>query len=218
MIAENPVIHHFGNRDTPLGGIGADDWQFRRPRWKQVHGIAVAEVEFEGQDLGEVDAVWTRRVGQPIAVVTADCVPILLERRDSVAVAALHAGWRGTAGRMIESFFRALPSDLADPKDWMARIGPSIRACCYQVSGELVDQFGATFSGMPRKAMEPVPRMLDLVAVNQFELERLQVELASIHPDCTFCAAENGNPVYFSYRRGDRNSRQYSMIFLSSKK
>ncbi len=212
------TTHHFGNRVTPIGGLPVHVWQMRRPRWKQVHGVAIAEVFKPGQDLNEVDGVWTRHADQPIAVVTADCVPILLERKDGTAVAALHAGWRGTGSKIVESFFHALPPALADPGHWSARIGPSIRACCYQVSSELIDQFGATFPSIPRNVIEPAPRMLDLVAVNQFELSRLGAGLIFVHPDCTFCAADGGNPIYFSYRRGDRNSRQYSMISLSSKK
>jgi YfiH family protein len=195
-----------------------EHWRKTRPRWKQVHGIAIGEVIHPAQDLGEVDGIWTQKPDQLIGVVTADCVPILLERRDRRAIAAIHAGWRGTASRILDSFFLSLPSELSKPSDWIARIGPSIRACCYQVSEDLISRFGELFPEIPRSSIEPAHRMLDLLAVNQSELARLGVETGFVHPDCTFCAGNGGNPVYFSYRRGDRDSRQYSMISLSSKK
>jgi len=226
MQMERPrvVSHHFGNALEPIGLISEAVWKECRPRWRQVHGVAVAEVSEARQDLGEVDAIWTRVPDLPIAVVTADCVPVLLEHREGTAVAALHAGWRGTEAKIIDVFFQNLACDpailleLSHPKNWVARIGPSIRSCCYSVGEDLLERFESTFREIPRSVLEPLPGKLDLVAVLKSRLIGLGVEIASIHPDCTFCTRIDAVPKYFSYRRGDRDSRQYSMISIQSKK
>jgi YfiH family protein len=201
----------FGTQKQPQPlSLNAD-----RPRWKQVHGIAVAEVVAPSQECGEVDALWTRMKNYPLGIVTADCVPLLLKRKDDQAVGVIHSGWRGTHARILEAFFKALPDELSNPKDWQVWIGPAIQACCYEVSEELIENFIAEFSELGRKKIEPTHRMLDLIAVNRSVCEMLGLEIKMIHPDCTFCTKEaDGSFKYFSYRRGDRLSRQYSMIEL----
>lgn len=220
----------FGTRFKPIGARDRADWENRRPRWKQVHGVAVARVSQDGQECGEVDALWTDRMDQPIGVVTADCVPILLWRRDLRAVGAIHAGWRGTFERGVERFFEALPPEHSDPAAWIAVLGPSIRACCYEVGKDLLERFAQRFPPIPRAILEPSPDRLDLIAVNKSMLEGLGVGQVLIHADCTFCTPgaagipRSGNllrsgenlfdPLYCSYRRGDRDSRQISIISL----
>ena len=212
MITE--VRYSFGTRLEPLSGWDPDVWSIIRPRWKQVHGVLVARVSSPGEECGEVDALWTTSPKVPIAVVTADCVPLLLERIDGSAVAAIHAGWRGTQSRIVESFFKTLPLEYSDPALWRARIGPCIRACCYEVGTDLIELFSAEFKEVPRKQFEPSPRRLDLAALNRFELQRLGVREVEDHSDCTYCAKSTGGFRYFSYRRGDRNSRQFSVISI----
>jgi YfiH family protein len=183
------------------------------PKWKQVHGVSIVEVTSGDQDCGEVDGLWTRVPKLPIAVVTADCVPILLMNQSRGIVAALHAGWRGTQQKIVEAFFKSIPSEWSDGSEWKAILGPSIRACCYEVSEELVQQFKNEFPEMSSTQIEPKPRRLDLIEVNVYQLLCAGVNEVVIHPDCTFCKKdEAGNFKYYSYRRGDRCSRQYSVI------
>ena len=210
------IQFHFGTRAKPIGLLDAETWERTRPDWKQVHGVTIAEIKNHHQACGQVDGLWTLNNAQAVAVITADCVPVLLYRRDKKAVSALHAGWRGIEQKIVSHFFSTLPEALAAPKDWVAMLGPSIHVCCYEVSVELIEQFKTCFPDLDPKRIEPAFRHLDLIAVLTHELENLGVELHSVHPDCTFCAADlSGEPLYFSYRRGDRNSRQYSMIQIS---
>jgi len=202
----------WGNRHDPLGGFAKEHWETMRPRWRQVHGVVIAEVTGPGQECGEVDGLWTRSPDLPIGVVTADCVPILLEHAQGTARAALHAGWRGIFARIPEAFFEALPHDLADPGDWRAMLGPSIRACCYEVSPELIDSFCREFSDLPRAQMEPSHRRLDLISVLQHQFRVLGVPELEVSGECTHCSASAGESRYQSYRRGDRHSRQLSII------
>ncbi len=202
----------WGNRQDPLGGFQKESWEAARPKWKQVHGVGIAEVTDLGQDCGEVDGLWTRTPGIPIGVVTADCVPILLEHVSGSVRGALHAGWRGVFAGIPRAFFGSLPSELANPSDWRAIFGPSIRACCYEVSDELIESFSREFQGLSRQLLEPAVRRLDLVAVLNHQFVSLGFAQPEVHPACTYCSMAAGEPVFQSYRRGDRQSRQLSII------
>ena len=203
---------YWGNRQDALGGFPRDLWESLRPRWRQIHGTAIAEVTGPGQECGEVDGLWTRDPGLPIGVVTADCVPVLLEHRTGAARAALHAGWRGVFARIPEALFRALPEDLVRPAEWRVVLGPSIRACCYQVSPELLESFAGAFPDLSRSLLEPAPGRLDLIAVLLHQAEVLGMPEVRVEGGCTFCSTGQDGALYHSYRRGDRNTRQISII------
>jgi YfiH family protein len=197
-----------------FGRVGTPLFDFAYPA-HQVHGVRCVEVMARGQDHGEADGYWTRTVGIPVHVRTADCVPILLAHQDGTAVAALHAGWRGVLARIPEHFFASLPPELSRPGEWQVWLGPSIRSECYEVSPELIEQFVNEFSDLDPSWIEPTPRRLDLIAVLQHQLRVLGCQLKSIDPGCTFCSQnKDGSPTFLSYRRGDRQARQYSWIRL----
>ena len=116
----------------------------------QVHGIDVRRVgaaDAEGRFLDaatawpEGDGLCTDEPGVPLAVFGADCLPILLWRRDRAAVAALHAGWRGLVSGIIDGGLAA----LGPPASIGAAIGPGIGPCCYPVSSELRHTFARRF-------------------------------------------------------------------------
>lgn len=208
---------YYGNRTTPNALSTSVSWQESAPEWKQVHGVSIAEIKSALQNCGQVDGFFTSLKNQPIAVITADCVPVMLSRKDGLAIAALHAGWRGTEQKILESFFRQLPEKLNDPSEWTLEFGPSIRACCYEVSPEIVTSFQRAFPEMKVEEIAPTERHLDLTAVLEHQALYLGVEVSRIDPDCTFCATQDdGSPRYFSYRRGDRNSRQFSVIIMNT--
>lgn len=210
------MIYEFGNRNKPLGNFDQKLWNDFQPNWKQVRSIACAEVIHAKQECGCVDALWTRFNDLPIAVITADCVPLLLHQKDFKAVAAIHAGWEGTLQRIVPHFFNHLPQDLAQPADWIVRIGPSIRACCYEFGLDLIEKFKDVFPGITPTLLTPTPRHLDLIAILKHELSILGVKIESVDPRCTYCSQDEAEgrevPEFFSYRRGDRNSRQYSIV------
>lgn len=116
----------------------------RIARVRQVHG-AVVRVVHAGEDGGaipEADAAITGVAGLAVAVVAADCVPLLLADPVTGAVAAVHAGWRGTAANIPAAAVRAMTREFGvDPAHLVAAIGPSIGACCYAVGPELVTAF-----------------------------------------------------------------------------
>ena len=113
----------------------------------QVHGRAVVVLR-DGTPRppgrSEADVLVSNAAGMAVAVRAADCVPLLLADRATGAVAAVHAGWRGTAARAATAAVDALVSEFgAHPSDLVVAIGPSIGCCCYDVGPELVDAFSS---------------------------------------------------------------------------
>jgi YfiH family protein len=170
----------------------------------QVHGRSVLVVE-RGEPVPEAasaDAIVSTDPGRAICVRVADCVPILLADRTGRAVAAVHAGWRGTCAGVAVAAVQAF-EDAAGvrPAELVAAIGPSIGPCCYQVD----DRIRTTFLGMTPDAASwfaedgPGYWRLDLWAANADQLESAGVPAAAIHQSrlCTFDRAGD----FFSYRR-----------------
>jgi hypothetical protein len=112
-------------------GIAAD-WAFA----KQVHGAAVVRAMAPGT-VGEADAIVTTCPGIPIAVATADCVPVIVEAANAVAV--VHAGWRGAAAGVVPAALQHLVELGHEPQ--RAAIGPAIGPCCYEVGHEVLSRF-----------------------------------------------------------------------------
>lgn len=117
----------------------------------QVHGtdvLSVTEADagrgYAKPACGAGDGYVTEVSGLPLGVKSADCVPVLLESRDAqgnvLAVAAVHAGWRGTAGGIVTNAVKALRDACPNAEIYTA-IGPCIGACCFEVDGDCVDEF-----------------------------------------------------------------------------
>ncbi|MEN8042162.1 MAG: polyphenol oxidase family protein, partial [Actinomycetota bacterium] len=109
-------------------------------RWAfvdQVHGSAVVYATEPG-NLGDADGIVTITPGLPIAIATADCVPIALVGEHSVAI--VHAGWRGVASGVVREAVRV----ISDSEDSVvaAAVGPHIGPCCYEVGAEVVEAVG----------------------------------------------------------------------------
>jgi polyphenol oxidase len=128
------------------------------------------------------DGLWTAEPGVPMLVLTADCVPVALARRDEVALGVLHVGWRGLLAGIVESGVRAVGGRVA------AAVGPAIGPCCYDVGPEVAARFDADLVRAGKLDLwGAVERRLREAGCD--EVERLDV--------CTHC-----NPdLFFSYRR-----------------
>lgn len=101
---------------------------------KQVHGADILHFTESTAQRPHVDGVMTSLTGQPIGVVTADCLPVLMASRDGRLIASLHAGWRGTAQGILQQGVRAFIDQGVAIEDIVVAVGPHIRACCYEVS------------------------------------------------------------------------------------
>lgn len=183
-------------------------------RMQQVHGARVVRVVAADQAVGEADALITDRPGLGLAVLTADCVP-LLGVAPGRAVMAVHAGWRGSlAGVAIEALAAARTAFGIEPADWQLALGPSIGGCCYEVEAAIGQQFVDRWGAMP-DAWQPAGAHghLDLRQVNAALLVGQGVPREHIHRvgPCTACAGDD----FFSHRgSAGRAGRQISVIGL----
>lgn len=175
---------------------GAAGQRFARVR--QVHGTRILHLEAPTEPVEEADAVLSTRPGLAACVAIADCVPVLLGDPVSGAVAAVHAGWRGTLGRIPEAAVQALARLVgARPERLLAAVGPSIGPCCYEVSPDLASRFAAEIG--PVVHGESGGPHLDLWEANRRILigAGLAAERIEVLGRCTACEAE----TFFSHRR-----------------
>jgi YfiH family protein len=171
-------------------GIPAD-WAFV----KQIHSAVVVEATRSG-NLGEADAIVTAaRI--PIAVATADCVPIIIEA--AAAVAVVHAGWRGAAAGVVPATLAFMQASGHAPL--RAAIGPAIGPCCYEVGAEV----SARFPGFVRETTWG-SSSVDIPGYVADQLAGLEVWRSA---DCTF-TSEGLN----SWRSDRTKQRQVAVAWL----
>lgn len=188
------LLHGFGTRRSGIPAIFAG-----LATLKQIHSSACVAAEGRQGQLGEGDALLENTPGAAVAVKTADCVPVLLADERLRAVAAVHAGWRGTAAAIARHAVAAMHARFGTrPEDLHAAIGPAIGACCYEVGAEVAEQFG--LQGRVH---------LDLAALNRQQLLEAGIRADRIYNSglCTRCLAHD----FHSFRR-DREAagRMYS--------
>jgi polyphenol oxidase len=163
---------------------------------RQIHSGHVVMADEATGYMGEGDALMTNRPGQLVGVRTADCVPILLVDSRKRTVAAIHAGWRGTAQRIaLCTIWEMARRFGTTPSEVFAAIGPAIGPCCYEVGPEVARKFAQWW---PELAETNQPVKLDLTATNCRQL--IQAGVASDNlftgAPCTRCT----NTLH-SYRR-----------------
>jgi YfiH family protein len=183
------------------------------PLWlRQIHGTRVVDLD-AGPPEGGADAAYTRRPGRICAILSADCLPVLLAAEG--VVAAAHAGWRGLAAGVLEATVAALEVAPAALSAW---IGPAIGVGHYEVGAEVRDALldghdaAATASAMNAFATNTRGRyMADLAMLARQRLARAGIRRIHGGTYCTY-----GSPHYFSHRRDGRTGRQATLIWLQS--
>lgn len=172
---------------------------------RQVHGVKVLEH-------GAGDAGWTRHegadghltfaTGVACVVTVADCVPVFIGH-PSGAVALLHAGWRGTAARIVEKGIARMVEQGLDAADLKVHFGPAICGRCYQVGPDVFEQLTGWQTIRNRN--------VDLRALLAEQAKEMGVRQLSASPHCTRC----DNDRFFSHRAGDAG-RQVAVIVAGS--
>ena len=188
------LIHGFGTRQVDVAGMFP-----QLATAKQIHSDRVLAAEGRSGVIGEGDGLIEDAPGAVVAVKTADCVPVLLIDERRRAVAAVHAGWRGTAGMIVQRAVEAMRERFGTAaEDLHAAIGPGIGPCCFEVGEEVAAEFGQRGRGC-----------VDLPAHNFKQLKEVGVTPGRIHASnlCTKCLAGE----FHSFRR-DREAagRMYS--------
>jgi len=194
------LIHGFGTRHSDIPALFGN-----LATLKQVHSGTCLPARGRVGVLGRGDALIENTPGAVIAVKTADCVPILLVDKRHRAVAAVHAGWRGTLARIAAHAVEAMRLHFStELRDLHAAIGPGIGKCCYSVGPEVAELFG-----------EHGRAHLDLAAANRRQLVEAGVTDERIYASnlCTMCRPKE----FHSFRR-DREAagRLYSFAGIQA--
>lgn len=193
---------------------------------EQVHGTAVAVLEAgsgaAARSACEVparrapgaDALLTNRRGVWLVIYAADCVPVLIADPRTPAVAAVHAGWRGTAKNIAGTTLARMHEAFGtDPADCVAELGPAIGGCCYEVDAVVARAMAAApWWPAAARATGPDRWHLDLRVAVRRQLVAAGVpdrQIATV-PYCTACRPD----LFFSYRRDGTTGRMAACIAI----
>ena len=188
------------------------------PRWlAQVHGARVCDLDTQvitgSGDMvvtsEPADAAVTQQPRRVCAILTADCLPVLLATQSGDRVGAAHAGWRGLAAGVIEATAAALG---CPGESLLAWLGPAIGPGQFEVGAEVREQL-LQADPAAEGAFEPNSRgryMADLYALARSRLRRVGVDRTYGGGECTYAAADK----YFSHRRDGLTGRQATLIWL----
>ncbi|MFZ0463243.1 MAG: peptidoglycan editing factor PgeF [Candidatus Acidiferrales bacterium] len=224
------------NRRRFVDALGGK--RFELVTLRQIHSDVVHAIGRAPSGVCKGDALATRAPDLLLGVQTADCIPILLADPRNRAVAAVHAGWRGTLARIAAKTIGRMQMEFGTrPADIVAALGPGIGRCCYEIGPEVVKEFAAQFSRarewfegpfdalasgedpnplpwltmMPPGHEPPPPRChLDLHAANSAILAAAGVSPINIFAVnlCTSCRTD----LFFSYRREGETGRMMAVI------
>lgn len=192
------------NRHKLAVAMGVDESRLVLP--SQVHKTRIVNVTSKTtkEDVMETDALITSERGICIAVMSADCVPILLYDKKNQVVAAVHSGWRGTVARILEKTLDTMQKQFSTQgKDLLAGIGPSVCQESYEVGEEVVNEVTNAF-GRESDLMVLKPNnkaQLDLWKANKIQLLNFGVNERAIEIS-DLCTVKNNNH-FFSARKGD---------------
>ncbi|MGO2010688.1 MAG: peptidoglycan editing factor PgeF [Pseudoalteromonas sp.] len=181
------------------------------PVWlNQVHSGDVINVDkhFDKTCLYDADALFTRVKNQPLAIMTADCLPILLATRCGSEIAAIHGGWRGLSAGIINNTLAQFSVERADIIAWL---GPAIGAGNFEVGSEVKAIFEAEHSSHQAAFIaEPNDKFLaDIYSIAKQQLNLLGVKDVFGGEYCTVSQSE----LFFSYRRDGQTGRMASVIW-----
>jgi YfiH family protein len=191
------------------------------PIWlNQVHGTQVidADCRNDWSDMPSADASVTSTPGKVLAIMTADCLPVLLASSDGKVVGAAHAGWRGLAAGVIEqtvALMRSKQTQQAQTQsDIIAYLGPAIGPHAFEVGSEVRDIFIAQNPASAtcfEQLKENGKYLADIYGLATLRLNALGVEQIQGGDECTL-----QNPDYFSYRRDQQMGRMGSFIWIEA--
>ena len=180
---------------------------------RQVHGCRAVQSDPEMQF--EADAQWTTKIGQPIAVLTADCLPVVLASNDGACVGVAHAGWRGLAAGVLQALIADMP---VLPSNVTAWLGPAIGPKVYEVGPEVYAVFEDRLGDRSARCFVPSARrpghfMADLFALARLALTEAGVSQVNGGGLCSYTDAER----FFSHRRdGPTTGRFATLVWRES--
>jgi polyphenol oxidase len=196
------------NRELAAKSLGLDP---ARVVWmNQVHGAdaVVVSAPWGERPVPQVDAIVTAERGLALAVLTADCTPVLLADPVAGIAAAVHAGRPGMVAGVVPAALRAMTELGADPARIVARTGPAVCGRCYEVPEEMRADVAAVEPAAHAETSWGTPSV-DVTAGVHAQLDRLGVRDRQQSPVCTL---ESGD--HFSYRRDRTTGRLAGYVWL----
>ncbi len=191
------LVHGFGTRWSHSFGSCRNLASLR-----QIHSVDVVDAGGRMGCLGEGDGLIENTPGVIVGIKTADCIPILMVDPVHRAVAAVHAGWRGTVQKIGGNAILQMQKRFSTrAQDLHVAIGPGIGKCCYEVGSEVLEQF---------REYSPGPSYLDLADINRRQIADCGVPAAQIYMAdiCTMC-----DPDFHSFRRDKQQAgRMLSVV------
>lgn len=184
------------------------------PHWlRQVHGAGVVRFDGGGDSAieREADAAVTSIPGVVLAILTADCLPVLFAAKDGREVGATHAGWRGLAAGVLEATVAAMHTA---PERLVAWLGPAAGSRRYEIGVEVYDAFVAQdwSAASAFTSTRPNHWNVDLYALARRRLEKAGLRAADIHGGalCTIADPQS----FYSHRRDQRTGRMASLVWM----
>lgn len=183
----------------------------KAPQWlEQTHSTKAILLPHQDA-VPRADAAYTSEKNIVCAVMTADCLPLLITDKEGACVAAIHAGWRGLCDGIIEETIKALP---VAPESLLVWLGPAIGADVYEVGKEVYDAFtGDEADADAKQAFTPTREqhwLLDMYHMAKLRLHKLGVIHVYGGGHCTLSEDEH----FFSYRRDGVTGRMASLIWI----
>lgn len=193
------------------------------PHWiQQVHGTGLYRAlrpAFQARDWGQAavaDAAWTTTPNTVLAILTADCLPVVIANAAGTVLGVAHAGWRGLADGVLERLMAALQAEAGADARWRAWIGPAISQTHFEVGKEVVDIFcdkTSSFSNCFIALNTDNKYLADLGSIAKYQLlnsTKSYIEINLSHA-CTYAEEQN----YFSYRRQAVTGRIATLAWLT---
>lgn len=187
------------------------------PLWlRQVHGADVVDADDPATPQEPAaDASVTARPGRVLAVMVADCLPVVIADDAGRVLGVAHAGWRGLSGGVLERTLAAMRAKASDAGGWRAWVGPGIGPDAFEVGRDVLDAFmaddPATESYFRPRPGLPGKWLADLSGLAEFRLRRAGVGDVTLSRLCT--VADGGR--FFSYRRDGITGRMALLAWLS---
>ncbi|PPA76746.1 peptidoglycan editing factor PgeF [Achromobacter spanius] len=186
------------------------------PLWlRQVHGSEVVDADApDSPDEPAVDASVTAQPGRVLAIMVADCLPVVIADGRGQVLGAAHAGWRGLAGGVLEHTLAAMQAKAPDAGGWRAWVGPGIGPTEFEVGQDVLDAFTADDPATLR-FFTPRPGLsgkwlADLAGLADFRLRRAGVQEVALSGMCTVSDPQR----FFSYRRDTETGRMALLAWL----
>lgn len=176
---------------------------------KQTHSSNIKIVDNNTFFYDDTDALISNNLSTLLLMNFADCVPIILYSKKDNTGAIVHAGWRGTASKILEKTIKKINNELnVDSKDITALIGPSIGQCCFETDEDVFNQLVLDKTNKNLYKEKNNKFYIDLKQLNNIQLKEQNVENIDICSYCTCCMSD----IFFSYRKENGITARHSAV------